>query len=291
MARYAVNLPSGTTDEKGIFRFLGKLFNQSGVVESTALAVSAQATPDMTVKVSGSATNDNAVFINSTDGSFYGGWNDANYNVTIGTNSSGGTRYDAIVAYIDTAAGSASVNNPDGLKIIAVRSTNTSPATSGDIAASAVGTKPYIRLADVTVGNGVSSVNSGNIADTRPRAAVKPSGVVQSATLSKALNDAAVTGLTFTPVVGGSGNGTFKVNGVINISSLAIPATAVVLNWSFWINSVGNTTNQGVVPVALTGTFSQTGANAFYCQIAGNDGGTFPNLTNSKIEGYIRYIP
>jgi hypothetical protein len=33
-----------------------------------------------------------------------------------------------------------------------------------------VGTKPYLRLADVTVANGVSSINSGNIVDTRPLA-------------------------------------------------------------------------------------------------------------------------
>jgi hypothetical protein len=287
MARYAVNLPSGTTDEKGIFRFLGKLFNQSGVIETTALTVSAQSTPDMTVKVSGSATSDNAVFLSSTDGACYGGWNDGNYNVTIPTNASGATRYDAIVAYIDTAAGSASVNNPDGLKIIAVRSTNTSPATSGDIAASAVGTKPYIRLADVLVGNGVSSINSGNITDTRPRAAVKPSGAT-SVGFDFSLTNAAVTSLTHTIIVGSIGNGTAKCSGIVNISSLAIPATAHILDADVWVTAAGNTAQVADCAMAVTGVAYNS--LSFVGLTAANDTG-FPNNTNSRVKGVVRYIP
>src|SRR3954451_22485840 len=101
MSRFATNLNAGKTDEKGIFRPFGKLFNQSGVISLTALTVAAQGTPDMTVKVSGSAASDNAVFITST-GDCYWGWNTASYNVTITANASGSTKTDAIVAYIDT---------------------------------------------------------------------------------------------------------------------------------------------------------------------------------------------
>ena len=185
MAEYAVNLNNGKTDEKGQFRLLGKLLNQSGVIEATGLTVAATTpTPDMTVKVSGSAANDNAVFITST-GDTYHGWNTAQYSVTILSNATGVTKYDAIVAYIDTAAGSTTANNPGGLKLVAVRGSSTdgvTKATSADIAASVVGTKPSIRLADVTVSNGVSSINSGNVVDTRPIARIG-NGLVTSAAL------------------------------------------------------------------------------------------------------------
>ncbi len=169
MAEYLVNLASGKTDEKGIFRFLGKLYNQSGVIESTALTVTAQASPDMTVKVSGSVNADDVVFL-STTGDFYGGWNTANYNVTITGNASGSTKTDAIVAYADTAAGSATANNPGGLKLIAVR--GASGTTTDAEINTAISNKPFVRLANVTVGNGVSSINSGNIVDARPIAAI-----------------------------------------------------------------------------------------------------------------------
>ena len=172
MAEYLVNLNNGKTDEKAAFRLIGKLLNQSGVLESTGLTVSATTpTPDMTVKVAGSVASDNAVFITST-GDTYHGWNTAQYSVTILSNATGATKYDAIVAYADTAAGSTTANNPGGLKFIAVRSSGAGVASAADIAASAVGTKPYLRLADVTVANGVSSINSGNIVDTRVFSAV-----------------------------------------------------------------------------------------------------------------------
>jgi hypothetical protein len=53
------------------------------------------------------------VFITST-GDTYHGWNTAQYSVTILSNSTGATKYDAIVAYADTAAGSTTANNPGG---------------------------------------------------------------------------------------------------------------------------------------------------------------------------------
>jgi len=190
MAEYLVNLVNGKTDEKAAFRLIGKLLNQSGVLDATGLTVSATTpTPDMTVKVSGSVASDNVVFITST-GDTYHGWNTAQYSVTILSNSTGATKYDAIVAYADTAAGSTTANNPGGLKFIAVRSSGAGVVSSADIAASAVGTKPYLRLADVTVANGVSSINSGNIVDTRPLARlgnglVTASGIASGFTTGK----------------------------------------------------------------------------------------------------------
>ena len=177
MSEYLVNLASGKTDEKGIFRFLGKLYNQSGVIESTALTVSAQSTPDMTVKVSGSTNADSVAFM-TTNGDFYGGWNTFPYNVTIPSNSSGVTKYDNVIAYAyaDTAAGSSTANNPGGLKFLAVRG-NINPytfPTDAEINAT-ISNKPFLRLKDVTVGNGVSSINSGNLTNAPAQAAIPTS--------------------------------------------------------------------------------------------------------------------
>ncbi len=243
MAEYAVNLNNGTTDEKAAFRLVGKLLNQSGVLEATALTVSATTpTPDMTVKVTGSVANDNVVFITST-GDTYHGWNTAQYSVTILSNSTGATKYDAIVAYADTAAGSTTANNPGGLKFIAVRSSGAGVVSSADIAASAVGTKPYLRLADVTVANGVSSINSGNIVDTRPKATV---GAALVGTAALSLN--AVTNIV---------QQTFLTN--------AGPLTASSSSPTVLTTGPSITTTGGVIVASLSvSRFNNAGGNVYF---------------------------
>lgn len=183
MARHAVNLANGKTDEQGIFRLLGRLFNQSGVIEATALTVTAQPTPDMTVRVSGSAANDNAIFL-TTAGACYHGWNTASENVTIQANSSGVTKTDTLVAYIDTAAGSATANNPNGLVFLAVRrgGVDIGAPTDAEID-TATGSKPWIKLANIVVGSGVTSINSGNITDARRFAGIG-NGLVTNTSLA-----------------------------------------------------------------------------------------------------------
>ena len=168
MAKYIANLTNGQIDEKGFLRLFGVLLNQSGVVQSGSMVVAAQDTPDMTVKVAGGATGHDVVFI-TTSGDTYHGWNTASENVTITSNSSGVIKTDAVVAYADLAAGVATSNNPDALQFVAVRrgSTDTGAPTSGEIE-TAVSSNPYVVLAYVTVANGASSINSGNISDQRP---------------------------------------------------------------------------------------------------------------------------
>ena len=167
MATYAVNLASGTTDEKGILRLLGMLLSTSGVLKSTALQVTAQGTPTMQLNISGSAAADDAVFI-TTNGDTYHGWNTTQTTVTIAANSTGNTMIDSVVAYINLGAGIATANNPGGLVFTSVRgaAANTAP-TSAAIQAAVGSNNPYIELAHITVGNGVSSINSGNITDVR----------------------------------------------------------------------------------------------------------------------------
>src|SRR5688500_9820297 len=102
MSLHALHLANGRTSNTGVLRLMGRLLSGSGVIESAAFTGSAQPTPDMTVKVSGSAAADNLVIITST-GDTYHGWNTANANVTITSNATGVTKKDHIVAYVDTA--------------------------------------------------------------------------------------------------------------------------------------------------------------------------------------------
>lgn len=181
MATFVSNLTNGQIDEKGFLRLIGSLLSQSGVVQPGSLAVSAQVTPDMSVQVAGGLTGHGVVFITSS-GDTYHGWNTSNLNVTIATNSSGVTKTDAIVAYTDLTAGIATSNNPGALKFAAVRRSgaNTGAPTSGEIS-TAVSGNPYVVLAYVTVGNGVGSINSGNVVDQRTFAQVVAGALTTSA--------------------------------------------------------------------------------------------------------------
>lgn len=93
-------------------------------------------------------------------------------NVAITANSSGNTRKDAIVLYIDLSAESdATATNV--AKLVAVPGTP-APAsvapTDGEISTSIGASNPFIRLANVTVSSGASEIVNANISDTRIRA-------------------------------------------------------------------------------------------------------------------------
>jgi len=85
--------------------------------------------------------------------------------IVIAPNSSGSNRVDAIIARIDKDA------EPDALKsnigtIEVVLGSGASALSDGAIA-TAIGNDGFIRLANVTVSNGASSIVAGNIADTK----------------------------------------------------------------------------------------------------------------------------
>lgn len=167
MAEYLANLSNGTIDELGWLRLVGNLFEAPGVLYSSSLAVSAQGTPDMSVVVAGAATSHDIVFLGPSV--YYHGWNTANYTVPVTANNSGSTQIDAVVAYVDLNAGSTTANNPGGLKFTTVRGSGGSAPTSSAImsAIGAPNTYTHEVLAHVTVANGASSINSGNIVDQR----------------------------------------------------------------------------------------------------------------------------
>ncbi|MDP9469045.1 MAG: hypothetical protein M3Q71_00040 [Chloroflexota bacterium] len=176
MARFAINLPSGTTDQEGFLRLFGKVLSGSGVIGSGDMTVAAQATPDMTVSI---ATGDAAIFSAAT---LYHGWANTPENVTIPANASGVTKITAIVAAVDTAAASTTANNPNGLvyQTFTLGGTDTATPTDAQIS-TGIGGRPFTRLANVTVGNGVTSINAGNIADARVVSGLAPERLASQA--------------------------------------------------------------------------------------------------------------
>lgn len=291
MSEYLLNLTNGATSASQSLWSVGSLLTNSGVLTATSLTVSAQTSPDMTIKISGSANNDKIIFI-TAGGDTYFGKNTANKPATITANSSGVTKTDAVVAYADIASGDpANAGSPGALKFPVVRrsGTNTGNPTQAEIDA-ATGSKPSLLLAYATVTNGASSITSSNLTDARVVASINSAilpTITTTATLNFALSNAAVTGLSTALVTGAAANGTYRFSGTVNITSLGIPTAAKMLNWSFYLSAAGNFTVQGTVPVAVT-AFSPT-SMSFTTQAAGNDQ-AFPNLTNSNIQGFVRYI-
>lgn len=110
----------------------------------------------------------------------YHGYTDSVENPAIAANNSGNPRIDAVVVYVDLAV-SANTDASNVLKFLVVQgSPNASPIapTDGEIQTAVGSGNPFIRLANVTVANGASSITNANIADTRVPAYTKfPAGI------------------------------------------------------------------------------------------------------------------
>lgn len=276
MSTYATHLPNGTSSNTSIDRLLGRYLSGSGVIEPTAFTVSAQGSPNMTVKVSGSTTDDNLI-VRTTSGDVYHGWSTANESVTISSNATGVTKKDHIVAFINIALTSGTADNPGGLQLTAVRGTGTAAPTDAEID-SGTGHKPWIRLAEVTVGNGVSSINSGNIVDLRGFARLAGSkldsgsvdatklstGAIYLGHASKITNatttsatPVAVAGLSLTvtvPIGGRNVKLTFTANSVYG-------TVASFITVSIWDGTVGSGTQVGSFTANPTSAGQQLTAN------------------------------
>jgi hypothetical protein len=163
------NNGSGKTDWYGSFgSLLAGLF--SGEI-AVGLDVAPQSSPNMTVKVNagiaaiptGTDPNKTAYLVRNDTS--------AGESVTIPTANSSNPRRDIIVAYYDVAVvDTTNPNNPGALKFAAVSGTAAaSPADpSASIIQAAVGaSNPYIVLARVQVGTGVTQITSANITDLR----------------------------------------------------------------------------------------------------------------------------
>lgn len=105
---------------------------------------------------------------------------DADEEITITTPNGANPRIDAIVAYYETGLTSSGANNPNMLSLAVVDGTPAgSPSTpSGAAIQSEIGAgKPFIRLANVTVGASVSQITNNDIEDTRVMASVPPASI------------------------------------------------------------------------------------------------------------------
>lgn len=164
MTRLVLNRDGGKTDEFGHILGLSR-FMQGEVIEG--LEVTAQSSPNMTVKVSAGS----AKIPYGTGGTRYDYWvaNDADYNVTIATADPANPRIDYVIGVVDrTVTPSTGVTNNSNnmFKIIAVAGT---PAASPSVPTgtqlqTAAGTgNPYIILRRVNVGAGITQITAAQI--------------------------------------------------------------------------------------------------------------------------------
>lgn len=160
MATYLSNRNSdGYTDENGHFRLPLKLIDGE-ILEG--LEVSANSTPNMTVKISAGEAK-----IPYQDYA-YAVWSDAVATLTISTASSSNARIDRIVAYVDRTMTftSSDTNNPGALKFKVVAGTPANPAvapTDATVQSSVGAGNPWIELARVNVAMNATSITSANI--------------------------------------------------------------------------------------------------------------------------------
>ena len=209
------------------------IFNTTGIIGSTSLAVTAQGSPNMTVNV---ALGWGAI-VGTTQSNMgvYTFYNDATTVLTITTANPTNPRIDRIVATVNDAYYSGATNNVTFTVIAGTPAGSpTAPATPAN----------SISLATIAVAAGATSITSGNITDTRVATTtslvdtssfVTPTGV---ATLSnKTLQSPVFTGASleaaYTTGTGFAGytfyvttNGAFQystanatANGTVNITS------------------------------------------------------------------------
>lgn len=185
MAKFLQYRDGGKSDEKGMSTHLYGLF-QGEVING--LAVTQDSPLGMSVLVS-----KGRCMIDSADDYPYLGFTDANEVVTITAADGSNPRIDAIVAYVDlSVVDSTSANNPGAFEIVAVAGTpagSPNPPNDGAVSTAIGMGNPFIRLAHVTVGAGVTTITTGNVSDQRVSVGL-PDGSVTTTKIA----DGAVTG-------------------------------------------------------------------------------------------------
>ena len=159
----------GTEHPEEIINFINsRLVDTGGIFDTsgTQFKVAEEDTPAMSVKI-----QEGYAFLPNSSGSMvypirlY----DGDASVSISANSSGNDRIDAVVLYIDlSATANAQVTNV--AKFIVVEGTpagSPTAPTNSDIETEIGASNPYLRLADVEVGNGAVSIVDADITDQR----------------------------------------------------------------------------------------------------------------------------
>jgi hypothetical protein len=162
MSLFTLRTGATAHPEDAVLQAITDAVATSGVVSraATNFNVQAQGTPDMTVKV-----KTGRAYLKGSSGNAYPVISDADTSVAISSNGSGSNRVDAVVLYIDKSA-SANSDATNVAKLAVVQGTTSAPS-DGTVQSSVGASNPFLRLANVTVGSGVTSITSGNIADTR----------------------------------------------------------------------------------------------------------------------------
>lgn len=141
------------------------IFNKSG----GGFAVEQETVPAMSVKVA-----QGYAFLRKSDGSmvYPVRLSGADASAVIGANSSGNSRIDAVVLYIDlSASANSDISNVAKLAVVAGTPAGSPVAPSdGDIQTALGASNPFIRLANVTVASGAVSIVTANISNKAPSA-------------------------------------------------------------------------------------------------------------------------
>ena len=156
----------GKTNEEGHYRLLSKILNGQ-VLGDTDLQVVENTSLDMSVLVKAGDYR-----LDSTTGYSYMGWIDTDTNVVVNAADPSNPRITVVVLYVDKALPGSPTppNNPGIAKLATVDGTPASSPTvpSGAAIQSAVGAgNPYMILATILVGAGVTTISNANITDTR----------------------------------------------------------------------------------------------------------------------------
>lgn len=291
----------GQTDEQGLSRHILKFFS-AGVMGTGDLAVSQRgAGANNTVDV---AVGD--ILLDSGLGYPYHGWIVSTENVGSITADATNPRNVIIVVYKDNSVVSnAAANNPGALKFKAILGTpSATPADPSDatIQSTVGSTNEWAKLARIALpaGGGTPTITSAMITDLRSFssfALVNGIGssvikTVQIASLANtSWNNAIVSGYNSTIRMGSSSSGVQNTVMTINLASLAVPDNAVIVQYSFWYNPAGNSGGLGNAPAAITSITRSTGVHTVtICGQWGTNDATAPNLTNSGVQGFVRYI-
>jgi len=178
MAKY-ISIRQGTSahPEQSVAHLTHDLIYQTGVVNLTSdWKVTENNPQNMSVNIA-----QGRGFFKKTVMTYHG-YSDAVENITIASNNSGNPRIDAIVLYVDLSA----TPNSDAsnvLKSIVVQGTPASSPvapTDNEIQTAIGAGNPFLRLANVYVASGASSITNTNITDTRVPAYLKTPGGIKN---------------------------------------------------------------------------------------------------------------
>jgi hypothetical protein len=218
---YTIKSGASAHPESSVLQFVTDLLKTTGImdiVNGTQFKVNQKASPGMGVKVHlgrayllASGGNGYPVHMDTDDSSA----------VTVEANVSGNPRIDAVVLYVNTGG----TPNSDGSGVALLKDVAGTPgaspsAPSDSTIQSSVGAgNPFIRLANLAVASGASSILDSNITDTRTQVAFRSDLLNQDAWVPVAAVVGGTTNIDLSlgkkfQVTMGAGNTTFALKNV-----------------------------------------------------------------------------